>query len=104
MYLYVYGLGGLWLGNLTLKSRRSMSTLFILGLIRDVDSESMKFNVPMRPTRNFKLLSIKYYRSEYADNDFVNRACKTFNECYEVVDFSKSKDLLKDTQTIFINC
>ena len=84
----------------TLKSRCSMiNTLFILGLIRaDVYSEfllsRLKFNVPVRPTRNFELLSLNYYRSDYENNDPFREACKTFNECYQVVDFSDCKDVL----------
>ena len=84
----------------TFKSHLSMmSTLFILGLIRGhVDSEFLpsrvKFNVPPRSTRNFELLSLHYYRSDYENNDHFRRGCKTFNDCYQVVDFSGCKDVL----------
>ena len=79
-----------------------MSTIFILGLIRgDDDSEfllsRLKLNVPVLPTRNFELSSLKYYRSDYESYDPFRRACKTFNECYQVADFSGCKDVLKKT-------
>ena len=66
-----------------------MSTIFILGLIRgDVDSEFLhrllKFKIPVRPTLNFELLALNYYRSDYENNNSLRRACKTFNECYRV--------------------
>ena len=55
-------------------------------------------------SKNFELLSLNYYRSDYANNDPFRRACKTFNECYQLFDFSGCKDVLKKTQTIFLNC
>ena len=66
-----------------------MSTLFILELIQsDVYSEflfkRLKFKIPVRPTRNFELLALNYYRSDYKNNDSFRRVCKTFNECYRV--------------------
>lgn len=55
-----------------------MSTIFVLGLIRgDINSETvlsqLRFNVPVRPTYKFE----------------------TFNECYQVIDFSQSKSIKK---------
>ena len=70
-----------------------MSTLFILGLIReDIDSKfllsRLKCNVSVR--------------SDYENSDLF-RDHKTFNDCYEVVDFSGCKDVLQKTLTIFLN-
>ena len=80
--------------------------LFIHG---DVDSElllsRLNFNVSVRPTRNFELLSLNYtefellslnyYRSDYENNDPFRRTYKAFNECHQVVNFLGCKDVFK---------
>ena len=69
-----------------------MSTLLILGLIwGDVDSCPVDWN-SMFLCDLHEILNC-YYISYY-ENDHFRRACKTFNECYQVVDFSGCKDVL----------
>lgn len=93
----------------TLKSRRVMLSIsFLLGLIRgDVDSEFLlgriNFCVPTRPTRNFQLLNLKYYRSVYANNDCFRRICENFNKCYHIINISESNDVVKRKIILHLN-
>lgn len=93
----------------TLKSRRVMLGIsFLIGLIHgDVNSEfllgKINFNVPTRPTRNFQLLKIMYYRSVYANNDSFRRICENFNKLYHIIDLSESNDAIKRKLILHLN-
>ena len=82
----------------TLRSRRIMlNVTFLLNLIKgNVDSEfllkNILFNVPIRPSRNYQPIQIKFFCTNYANADSLRRICATFNELYQFIDYAQ--DLL----------
>ena len=75
----------------TLKSRRTMLNVsFILNVINgNICSgfliNEILFNIPQRPSRNFLPLSVKFFRSNYANADPLRRMCNTFYQLYSFI-------------------
>ena len=93
----------------SLKSRRTLLNIsFLLSLFHgNINSNYLlsriQINIPSRPTRNFMLLKINYYRSNYANNDPFRRLCDQFNEFYHIIDLSESKENLKRKLILYLN-
>lgn len=93
----------------TLKSRRTMLNVsFILKLINgDICSSfllhNISFRVPHRPSRHFELLSINFFRSNYANADPFRRMCSQFNKFYKIIDFSLNANVIKRKIIVLLN-
>lgn len=93
----------------TLKSRRTMLNVsFLFNVINGkVFAEfllnNITFNVPQRPTRNFRPLFLQFFRSNYANADPLRRISKDFNDLYECIDFSLSSNVIKSRIIIYLN-
>lgn len=93
----------------TLKSRRTMlSIMFLYNILKgnsisEFITDRIQFNVPSRPTRNFQLLNIPYFRSNYANNDPLRQICFHFNANYHIIDLSENRSSLKKKITLYLN-
>ena len=78
----------------SLESRRKyMNISFVINLVNgSINSEfllrKIEFAVPIRSSRNFIPLKIKYFRTNYANFDPMRRMCNQFNIFYPYIDFS----------------
>lgn len=93
----------------TLKSRRTMlNVVFILNLINGHICapfllNNIMLNVPNRPSRHYELLSLQYFRFNYANADPFRRMCSHFNKCYNIIDFSLNLNVIKCNIIVFLN-
>ena len=85
-----------------------INVTFLMKILQgNIHSESLLnrigMNVPNRCTRNFELLQIQYYRTNYANNDPLRRLCIQFNKLYHIIDLSENTDCLKRKITLHLN-
>lgn len=93
----------------TLQSRRTMlNVTFLFNLLNgDIRSEflvnSLSFNVPVRPSRYFVFLSLRYFRENYANAEPFRKICSDFNKLYSLIDFSLNVNSIKQNVINFLN-
>lgn len=93
----------------TLESRRTtLDVLFILKIIKgDINSpfllSQFSIKIPLRLPRSYQLLSIPMFKSTYLNNFAFVLACKKFNEYYNLIDFNKPYNVIKDSLIEFMN-
>ena len=73
--------------------RKYMNIKFVINLVNgSINSEfllrKIEFAVPIRSSRNFIPLKIKYFRTNYANFDPMRYTCNQFNIFYPYIDFS----------------
>lgn len=93
----------------TLRSRRKMlNALFLLKLINgSVNSQfllgKVNLNVPVRLSRHYSILNIKYYTTNFAQFDPFRRVCDDFNKLYKYIDFNKNLKIIKSDIISYLN-
>ena len=73
----------------SLKSRRKMLMLITGVISSQFLLQTLHLRVPVRPTRYYNFINIKYYTTNYANFDPFRRICNDFNNLYLHIDFNK---------------
>ena len=81
--------------------------VFLLKLINDVInsqflSEKLYINVPVRPTRYYNFINIKYYTTNYTNFDSFRKIFNDFNNLYLHIDFNKNLESIKKSYNFTI--
>jgi hypothetical protein len=90
------------IGLRTLASRRNfLRRLFVFDIISNhIDCNSLlqeiNFHAPARRLRNPRLLWIPGHRTDYGNNNPLNKCCRLFNDVCDVFDFTVSKLVFKN--------
>lgn len=93
----------------SLKSRRTMLNItFLMNVIHgniksDFLINKIVINIPSRPSRNFHLLHVDYFRTNYANNDPFRRLCVEFNKYYHIIELSENRDSIKRKIILHLN-
>ena len=85
----------------SLKNRRQMlNAVFFLNLINGVINsqfllKKLFIRVSVRPTKYYNFINIKYYTTNYSNDDPFRRICNDFNILYPNIDFNKNLNSVK---------